>query len=62
MCKWSLAPSLDCECGATEQTTDHVLTTYPIYWTLHEPHGLTVLDDIAATDENVFSQKYVVEN
>ena len=28
MHKWSLAPSPNCECGAFEQTADHVLTAY----------------------------------
>ena len=26
MHKWGLAPSLNCECGTSEQTADHVLT------------------------------------
>ena len=29
MHKWGLAPSLNCECGASEQTADHVLTACP---------------------------------
>ena len=32
MHKWGLAPSLNCECGISEQTADHVLTACPIYW------------------------------
>ena len=28
MHKWGLAPSPNCECGASEQTADHVLTAY----------------------------------
>ena len=44
MHKWSLAPSPNCECGASEETVDHVLTAC-----IHRaPHGarvLTILDD-----------------
>ena len=36
MHKWGLAPSLNCECGASEQTADHVLTACPIH---QAPHG-----------------------
>ena len=36
MHKWGLAPSPNCECGASEQTADHVLTVCPIHWA---PHG-----------------------
>ena len=36
MHKWGLAPSPNCECGASEQTTDHVLTACPIH---RAPHG-----------------------
>ena len=45
MHKWGLAPSPNCECGASEQTADHVLTTCPIHWASHGAQGLTVLDD-----------------
>ena len=45
MHKWRLAPSLNCECGAFEQTADHVLTACVIHRTLHGARGLTVLDD-----------------
>ena len=31
MHKWDLAPSPNCECDASEQTADHVLTAYPIH-------------------------------
>ena len=31
MHKWGLAPSPNCECGASEQTADHVLTACPIH-------------------------------
>ena len=45
MHKWGLAPSPTCECGAFEQTADHVLTACPIYRAPHGARGLTVLDD-----------------
>ena len=45
MHKWGLTPSLNCECGASEQTADHVLTACPIHWAPHGARGLTVLDD-----------------
>ena len=32
MHKWSLAPSPNCECSASEQTAVHVLTACPIHW------------------------------
>ena len=40
-----LAPSPNCECGASEQTADHVLTACPIHRAPHGARGLTVLDD-----------------
>ena len=43
--KWGLAPSPNCECGASEQTADHVLTACPIHRALHGARGLTDLDD-----------------
>ena len=45
MHKWGLAPSPNCECGASEQTADHVLTAFPIHLAPHGARGLTVLDD-----------------
>ena len=43
--KWGLAPSPNCECGASEQTADHVLTACPIHRAAHGARGLTVSDD-----------------
>ena len=43
--KWGLAPSPNCEWGASEQTADHVLTACPIHRAPHGARGLTVLDD-----------------
>ena len=45
MHKWGLAPSPNRECGASEQTADHVLTACPIHRGPHGARGLTVLDD-----------------
>ena len=45
MHKWGLAPSPNCECGASEQTADHVLTAFPIHRAPHGARSLTVLDD-----------------
>ena len=45
MQKWSLAPSPNYECGASEQTADHVLTVCPIHRAPRGARGLTVLDD-----------------
>ena len=45
MHKWGLALSPNCECDASGQTADHVLTACPIHWAPHEARGLTVLDD-----------------
>ena len=45
MHKWGLAPSPNCECGASEQTADHVLTACPIHRAPHGARGLAVLDD-----------------
>ena len=42
MHKWDLAPSPNCECGASEQTADHVLTACPIHREPHGARGLTV--------------------
>ena len=39
------APSPNCECGASEQTADHVLTACPLHRAPHGARGLTVLDD-----------------
>ena len=45
MHKWGLAPLPNCECGASEQTADHILTACPIHRAPHGARGLTVLDD-----------------
>ena len=45
MHKWGLAPSPNCECGASEQTADHVLVACPMHGAPHGARGLTVLDD-----------------
>ena len=43
--KCGLAALPNCECGASEQTADHVLTACPIHRAPHGARGLTVLDD-----------------
>ena len=45
MHEWGLAPSPNCECGASEQTKNHVLTACLIHRASHGAQGLTVLDD-----------------
>ena len=45
MDKWGLAYSPNCECGASEQTADHVLTACPIHRAPHGARRLTVLND-----------------
>ena len=45
MHKWGLAPSPNCECGASEQTADHVQIACSIHRAPHGARGLTVLDD-----------------
>ena len=43
--KWGLASLPNCECGASEQTADHVLIACPIHRAPHEAQGLAVSDD-----------------
>jgi len=43
--KWVMASSAACECGAEEQTVDHVVLQCPIHRPPHGLHGLMVLDD-----------------
>ena len=45
MHKWGLAPSPNCECGASEQTADHVLTACSIHRAPHGARCLTLLED-----------------
>ena len=45
MHKWGLAPSPNCECGASEQTADHVLTACSIHQAPYGARGLTILDE-----------------
>ena len=45
MHKWGLVSSPNCECGASEQTADHVLTACPIHRAPYGAQGLTILDD-----------------
>ena len=45
MHKWGFVSSPNCECGASEQSADHVLTACSIHRAPHGARGLTVLDD-----------------
>ena len=45
MHKWGLASSPNCECGAVEQTAEHVILTCPTHRAPNGMRGLTVLDD-----------------
>ena len=45
MHKWGLASSSNCQCGTSEQTTDHVLTACPIHRAPHGARCLMVLDE-----------------
>ena len=38
MYKWGAAPSPNCECGAFEQTADHIISTCPLH---HDVHYIT---------------------
>jgi len=40
-----MASSEACECGAEEQTVDHIVLQFPIHRPPHGLHGLTFLDD-----------------
>ena len=44
--KWGMASSAACECGAEEQTVDHVVLQCPTHRPPHGLHGLTFLDDV----------------
>ena len=45
MYKWDLAPSSNSECGAIEQTADHVISACSIRRASRRVASLTVLDD-----------------
>ena len=45
MYKWGAAPSPNCECGASEQTADHIISTCPLHRAPKGIQGLLVLDD-----------------
>ena len=48
MHKWGLAPSSNCEFGASEQAADHVITVCPIHWAPHGARGLTWMTKLDA--------------
>ena len=45
MYKWGAAPSPNCECGASEQTAHHIISTCPLHRAPKGIQGLLVLDD-----------------
>ena len=45
MYKWGVAPSPNCECGASEQTADHIISTCPLHCAPKGIQGLLALDD-----------------
>ena len=68
MHKWSLAPLPNCECGASEQTADHVLTACPIHRAPHGARGLTfwmtkldagLITPLPASDSAVWDSKRI---
>ena len=44
MHKWGLAPTSNCECGAAEQTAQHIILTCPVHRAPTGIRGLMVLD------------------
>ena len=44
MHKWGLAPTSNCECGAAEQTAEHIILTCPVHRAPTGIRGLTVSD------------------
>ena len=44
MHKWGLAPTSNCDCGAAEQTAEHIILTCPVHRAPTGIRGLTVLD------------------
>ena len=42
MHKWGLAPTSNCECGAAEQTAEHIILTCPVHRAPTGIRGLTV--------------------
>ena len=45
MYKWGVAPSPNCECGASEQIVDHIISTCPLHRAPKGMQGLLVRDD-----------------
>ena len=59
MYKWGLAPSPNCECGATEQTADHVISSCLIHHVPRGTRGLQVLDDATRCWLNTTTQHLI---
>ena len=49
MHRWGMAPTAACECGAEEQTADHVITSCPIYSHPNGARGLAAVDESLLT-------------
>ena len=45
MYKWGAAPSPNCECGASKQTADYIISTWPLHRAPKGIQGLLALDD-----------------
>ena len=60
MYKWGLAPLSNCECGATDQTADHIISMCPIDRASRRVAGLTVLDDsiLNTTTASIWSHRF----
>ena len=63
MYKWGLASSPNCECDATNQTTDHVIASCLLHHVPRGTRGLEVLDDatrclLNATTANIQSGQH----
>ncbi|CAK8692973.1 unnamed protein product [Clavelina lepadiformis] len=60
MNKWGMAPSAACECGAEEQTADHVITSCPTYRHPCGNRGLTTMDENLVMGKKA-KEKYFAE-
>ena len=45
MHKWGLVSSCNCECGAHEETADHIISACFTHQAPKGPRGLSILDD-----------------
>ena len=54
--RWSLSNSPACDCGAAQQTENHIITECPLYRPPNGPHGLIDVDADTATREWILSK------